>query len=162
MTETKGKTKLDHEGDVAADFLEELLDILDMDGDIDISVEAGRAKVAIVSPDGPSADLKRLVGPDGEVLEALQELCRLAVQTETGEMSRLMLDVAEFRAGRKVRLEEVGREAAARVKASGEPQALDPMNAFERKVVHDVVLAAGLVSESEGEEPYRYVVVKPA
>ncbi len=162
MTETTGKQRLDHEGDVAADFLEELLDILDMDGDIDITVEAGRASVAIISPDGPSADLKRLVGPDGEVLEALQDLARLTVQVETGEMSRLMLDVAGFRAGRKERLAEVGREAAAKVQETGEPLALDPMNAFERKVVHDVVLAAGLASESEGEDPHRFVVISPA
>src|SRR5690606_29589122 len=133
MTDKTDAKPLDLEGDAAADFLEELLDILDMDGDIDISVEAGRANVAIVSPDGPSADLKRLVGPDGEVLDALQDLARLAVQVETGEMSRLMLDIAEFRAGRKERLAELGREAVARVKASGEPEFLEPMNAFERK-----------------------------
>ncbi len=158
----KSPSKLDVEGDLAADFLEELLDILDMDGDIDISVEAGRAKIAIVSPDGPSADLKRLVGPDGEVLEALQDLARLAVQVETGEMSRLMLDVAEFRAGRRARLAELGREVAAKVKESGESVEMEPMNAFERKVVHDVILEAGLVSESEGEDPFRYVVVRPS
>jgi len=162
MGDTSSTKKLDHEGDVAADFLEEFLDILDMDGDIDIAVEAGRATVAIVSPDGPSADLKRLVGPDGEVLEALQDLARLAVQVETGDMSRLMLDVAGFRAGRKERLAEIGREAAAKVKETGEPVELEPMNAFERKVVHDVALAAGLVSESEGEDPHRYVVIRPA
>ena len=156
------KKKLDVEGDAAADLMEELLDILDMDGDIDISVEAGRAKIAVVSPDGPSADLKRLVGPDGEVLDALQDLARLAVQVETGDMSRLMLDIAEFRAGRKVRLQEIGREAVAKVKESGEPVEMEPMNAFERKVVHDVVLEAGLKSESEGEDPHRYVVVLPA
>ena len=156
------KKKLDVEGDAAADFMEELLDILDMDGDIDISVEAGRAKIAVVSPDGPSADLKRLVGPDGEVLDALQDLARLAVQVETGDMSRLMLDIAEFRAGRKVRLQEIGREAVAKVKESGEPVEMEPMNAFERKVVHDVELEAGLKSESEGEDPHRYVVVLPA
>lgn len=162
MSDTPGGSRLDHEGDAAADFLEELLDILDMDGDIDISVEGGRAKVAIVSPDGPSADLKRLVGPDGDVLDALQELTRLAVQTETGEMSRLMLDIAEFRVGLKVRLEELAREAAETVRSSGAPLALAPMNAFERKVVHGVILEAGLISESEGEEPDRHVVVKPA
>ena len=162
MSDTPSKQRLDHEGDVAADFLEELLDILDMDGDIDITVEAGRASVAIVSPDGPSADLKRLVGADGEVLEALQDLARLAVQVETGEMSRLMLDVAGFRAGRKERLAEVGREAVAKVKETGEPLSLEPMNAFERKVIHDVVLAGGLVSESEGEDPHRNVVIRPA
>ncbi|WP_062517544.1 Jag family protein [Demequina gelatinilytica] len=153
--------KLDAEGDVAADFLEELLDILDMDGDIDISVEAGRAKVAIVA-DGPSQDLKRLVGPDGEVLEALQDLTRLAVQSETGEVSRLMLDIADFRAGRRERLAEQAREAVAQVRESGARVALPAMNAFERKVVHDVVLEAGLSSESEGEDPQRYVVVLPA
>ncbi|WP_062382731.1 Jag family protein [Demequina iriomotensis] len=153
--------KLDAEGDVAADFLEELLDILDMDGDIDISVEAGRAKVAIVA-DGPSQDLKRLVGPDGEVLEALQDLTRLAVQSETGEVSRLMLDIADFRAGRRERLAEQAREAVAQVRESGSRVALPAMNAFERKVVHDVVLEAGLSSESEGEDPQRYVVVLPA
>lgn len=153
--------KLEAEGDVAADFLEELLDILDMDGDIDISIEAGRPKVAVVS-DGPNQDLKRLVGPDGEVLDALQDLARLAVQAETGDVSRLMLDVADFRAGRKERLAEIAREAIAKVQESGASVSLPPMNAFERKVVHDVVLEAGLVSESEGEEPNRHVVVCPA
>jgi len=153
--------KLEAEGDVAADFLEELLDILDMDGDIDISIEAGRPKVAVVS-DGPNQDLKRLVGPDGEVLDALQDLARLAVQAETGDVSRLMLDVADFRAGRKERLAEIAREAIAKVQESGASVSLPPMNAFERKVVHDVVLDAGLVSESEGEEPNRHVVVRPA
>lgn len=158
---TDNPKKLDVEGDVAADFLEELLDILDMDGDIDISVEAGRAKVAIVS-EGPSQDLKRLVGPEGEVLEALQDLTRLAVQSDTGEVSRLMLDIADFRAGRRERLAEQAREAIAQVRATGDSVALAPMNAFERKVVHDVVLEAGLGSESEGEDPNRYVVVLPA
>lgn len=162
MSDENGRARLDAEGDAAADFLEELLDILDMDGDIDIAVEAGRPTVAIVSPDGPTANLKRLVGSDGEVLDALQDLARLAVQAETGEMSRLMLDIAGFRAGRKERLAEVARDAVAKVQGSGEAVALDPMNAFERKVVHDVVLAAGLVSESEGEEPHRHVVIRPA
>lgn len=160
MTEETRKD-LDKEGDIAADFLEELLDILDMDGDIDISVEAGRPKLAIVA-EGPSQDLKRLVGPSGEVLDALQDLTRLAVQSETGNLSRLMLDIADFRAGRKEQLAEQAREAIARVRESGEPVAMPAMNAFERKVVHDVVLEAGLVSESEGEDPNRHVVVSPA
>jgi len=160
MTESTNNSPLEVEGDAAADFLEELLDILDMDGDIDISVEAGRAKVAIVS-EGPAQDLRRLVGPDGEVLDALQDLARLAVQSETGEMSRLMLDVADFRAGRRERLAETAREAVAKVKEAGKSLALGPMNAFERKVVHDVVLEAGLKSESEGEDPDRHVVILP-
>jgi len=159
MTDTNRKD-LEKEGDIAADFLEELLDILDMDGDIDISVEAGRPKLAILA-EGPSQDLKRLVGPDGEVLDALQDLTRLAVQSETGNMSRLMLDIAEFRAGRKEQLAEQAREVIARVRESGEPIAMPSMNAFERKVVHDVVLEAGLGSESEGEDPHRHVVVSP-
>ncbi|WP_062210218.1 Jag family protein [Demequina oxidasica] len=161
MTESTNTSSLDAEGDAAADFLEELLDILDMDGDIDISVEAGRAKVAIVS-EGPNQNLRRLVGPDGEVLDALQDLARLAVQSETGEMSRLMLDITDFRAGRRERLAEAAREAVAKVRESGQALALDPMNAFERKVVHDVVLEAGLRSESEGEDPSRHVVILPA
>lgn len=152
---------LEAEGDIAADFLEELLDILDMDGDIDISVEAGRPKVAVVA-DGPSQNLKRLVGPEGEVLDALQDLARLAVQSETGNVSRLMLDIADFRAGRKAQLAEQAREAIAKVRESGQSVALPAMNAFERKVVHDVVLEAGLGSESEGEDPHRHVVVLPA
>jgi spoIIIJ-associated protein len=160
MTDTNRKD-LDKEGDIAADFLEELLDILDMDGDIDISVEAGRPKLAIVA-EGPSQDLKRLVGPGGEVLYALQDLTRLAVQSETGNISRLMLDIADFRAGRKEQLAEQAREVIAKVRETGESVALPSMNAFERKVVHDVVLEAGLVSESEGEDPHRHVVVSPA
>src|SRR6188768_487421 len=158
MTDEKAPTRLEAEGDAAADFLEELLDILDMDGDIDISVEAGRAKVAIVS-EGPNTDLKRLVGADGTVLEALQDLARLAVQSETGEISRLMLDIADYRAGRRERLAEIAREAIAEVNEGAERVALAPMNAYERKVVHDVVLEAGLSSESEGEDPNRCVVV---
>jgi spoIIIJ-associated protein len=160
MTDTNRKD-LDKEGDIAADFLEELLDILDMDGDIDISVEAGRPKLAIVA-EGPSQDLKRLVGPGGEVLDVLQDLTRLAVQSETGNISRLMLDIADFRAGRKEQLAEQAREVIAKVGETGESVALPSMNAFERKVVHDVVLEAGLVSESEGEDPHRHVVVSPA
>ena len=160
MTDVNRKD-LDKEGDIAADFLEELLDILDMDGDIDISVEAGRPKLAIVA-EGPSQDLKRLVGPDGEVLDALQDLTRLAVQSETGNISRLMLDIADFRAGRKEQLAEQAREVIAKVRETGEAVALPSMNAFERKVVHDVVLEAGLMSESEGEDPHRHVVVSPA
>jgi spoIIIJ-associated protein len=160
MTDETRKA-LENEGDIAADFLEELLDILDMDGDIDISVEAGRPKVAVVA-EGPNQDMKRLVGPDGEVLEALQDLARLAVQSETGNMSRLMLDIADFRAGRKEQLAEKARAAIAEVREKGSAVAMPPMNAFERKVVHDVVLEAGLVSESDGEDPHRHVVIKPA
>lgn len=148
--------KLEHEGDVAADFLEELLDIADLDGDIDIDVDGDRATVSVVG-----GDLEHLVGVGGDVLDALQELTRLAVYRETGERSRLMLDVAGFRAARRAELENIGLEAVEKVKATGEPVALDPMSPFERKVVHDVVSAAGLVSESEGVDAGRHIVVRP-
>lgn len=149
--------RLEAEGDVAADYLEELLEIADLDGDIDMDVEGDRATVSIVG-----AALPQLVGHNGEVLEALQELTRLAVYRETGERSRLMLDVSGHRAGRRTTLEADAAEVAARVKESGEPVSLKPMSPFERKVVHDAIAAAGLRSESEGVEPKRYVVVLPA
>ncbi|WP_027752937.1 R3H domain-containing nucleic acid-binding protein [Streptomyces synnematoformans] len=154
-------TRLEQEGEIAADYLEELLDIADLDGDIDMDVEGGRASVSIIS-EGSDRQLQKLVGRDGEVLEALQELTRLAVHRETGDRSRLMLDIAGFRAGKRAELTELGTEAVERVKESGEPEKLRPMSPFERKVVHDAVKAAGLRSESEGEEPERRVVVLPA
>jgi len=161
---TKGTdtlTRLEQEGEIAADYLEGLLDIADLDGDIDMDVEADRAAVSIIS-DSTSRDLQKLVGRDGEVLEALQELTRLAVHRETGDRSRLMLDIAGFRARKREELSEIGAKAAEEAKGTGQPVKLDPMTPFERKVVHDAVAAAGLRSESEGEEPQRRVVVLPA
>jgi spoIIIJ-associated protein len=153
-------TRLEQEGEIAADYLEGLLDIADLDGDIDMDVEADRAAVSIISDS--ARELQKLVGRDGEVLEALQELTRLAVHRETGDRSRLMLDIAGFRAKKRAVLAELGAKAADEVKKTGEPVRLDPMTPFERKVVHDAVAAAGLRSESEGEEPQRFVVVLPA
>jgi spoIIIJ-associated protein len=147
---------LEREGDIAADYLEELLDIADLDGDLDMDVEGDRAAVSIVG-----ADLAQLVGRDGEVLEALQELTRLAVYRETGERSRLMLDISGHRADKRRRLEKLAGEKIADVRATGERVELEPMSAFERKVVHDAVAAAGLTSESEGVEPRRFVVILP-
>ena len=144
---------LDEEGDIAADYLEELLDIADLDGDIDTYVESGRAHVSIVT------DSQTLVGKDGKVLEALQELSRLAVMTEVGHRSRLMLDIAGYRESRRKELVVLATEAIQSVKETGEPAHLAPMNPFERKIVHDAVAAAGLVSESEGVEPKRHVVI---
>jgi spoIIIJ-associated protein len=149
--------RLEHEGEIAADYLEELLEIADLDGDLDMDVEGDRATVSIVG-----ADLPQLVGDNGEVLEALQELTRLAVYRETGERSRLMLDVSGHRAARREALEERAAHVVAQVKESGQPVSLEAMSPFERKVVHDAVAAAGLASESEGIEPRRYVVVLPA
>jgi len=153
-------TRLEQEGEIAADYLEGLLDIADLDGDIDMDVEGERASVSIIG-DTSTRELTKLVGRDGEVLEALQELTRLAVHRETGERSRLMLDIAGFRARRRTELAQLGAEAAAEAKETGQPVKLDPMTPFERKVVHDAVAAAGLRSESEGEEPQRRVVVLP-
>ena len=154
---TSLQDRLENEGDIAADYLEELLDIADLDGDLDMDVEGERALVSIVG-----ADLSQLVGDRGEVLEALQELTRLAVYRETGERSRLMLDVSGHRAEVRRQLEELAATTAAQVKETGERVALRAMTPFERKVVHDAVAAAGLTSESEGVEPRRYVVVLPA
>jgi spoIIIJ-associated protein len=152
---------LEREGEVAADFLEQLLDIADMDGDIDVDVDGDRAAVAIVDSEEGRVS-RRLVGEGGKVLEALQELTRLAVQATTGERSRLMLDVAGFRAERRAALAKIAQVAIATVKSTGERVAMEPMTAFERKVVHDEVVVAGLGSESEGVEPQRFVVILPA
>lgn len=147
---------LEREGEIAADYLEELLDIADLDGDIDMDVERDRALVSVVG-----GDLDELVGADGTVLEALQELTRLAVLTRTGQRSRLMLDIGGYRAERREVLSALGTETAATVRETGKKVRLAPMSPFERKIVHDAVAAAGLTSESEGEEPRRCVVVLP-
>jgi spoIIIJ-associated protein len=147
---------LEDEGEIAADYIEGLLDIADLDGDIDMDVEGDRAVVSVVG-----ATLDELVGDDGEVLEALQELTRLAVHRRTGTRARLMLDVGGFRAQRRIELAELGRSVAAEVSRTGEPKKLRAMSPFERKIIHDAVALAGLRSESEGEEPNRRVVVFP-
>ena len=152
---SKKETALENEGEIAADYLEELLDIADLDGDIDTFIEGGRAHISILT------DGEQLIGKDGEVLEALQELARLAVMTETGHRSRLMLDIGGHRDKRRKVLQDLARDAVEEVNDTGEAVRLAPMNPFERKIVHDSVAAAGLVSESEGEEPNRRVVVLP-
>ena len=154
MSEKLSVADLEKEGDIAADYLEALLDIAELGGDIDMDVEGDRAMVAVVGE-----DLSQLVGKRGEVLDALQELTRLAVTRETGNRSRLMLDIAGHREKRKAELTEIGTKAVAKAKETGEPVKLQPMNPFERKIVHDAIAAAGASSESEGEEPRRYIVV---
>jgi spoIIIJ-associated protein len=154
--EADTEDSLEEEGEIAADYIEGLLDIADLDGDIDMDVEGDRAVVSVVG-----ATLDELVGDDGEVLEALQELTRLAVHRKTGLRARLMLDVGGFRARRRSELAELGRSLAAEVERTGEPKKLRAMTPFERKIVHDAVAEAGLRSESEGEEPNRRVVIFP-
>ena len=148
---------LEQESEIAADYVEGLLDVADLDGDIDMDVEGDRALVSVVG-----ATLQELVGPRGEVLEALQELTRLAVHRQTGVRTRIMLDVGGYRARRRMELTALGRDAAEDVSRTGVSRRLDPMTPFERKIIHDAVAEAGLRSESEGEEPNRRVVVLPA
>ena len=148
---------LEFEGEIAADYIEGLLDVADLDGDIDMDVEGDRAVVSVVG-----ATLEELVGRRGEVLEALQELTRLAVHKQTGSRTRMMLDVGGYRQRRRAELAAAGQDAAEEVRRTGEPKRLWAMNPFERKIVHDAVAEAGLRSESEGEEPDRRVVVLPA
>jgi spoIIIJ-associated protein len=157
-SEADGVALLVREGDIAADYLEQFLDIIDYDGDIDLDVENGRAVVAVVG-----TDLNPLIGPGGSTLDALQELTRLAVQQKTGARSRLMLDVSGHRSSRRKQLTELAEATAQQVRDSGEPVRLAPMNPFERKVVHDAISALnGVRSESAGTEPDRRVVVHPA
>jgi spoIIIJ-associated protein len=153
----KSVAKLEEEGDIAADYLEGLLDIADLDGDIDIDVENGRASLAIVG-----GKLSHLVGKDGEVLDALQELTRLAVQTSSGDRSRLMLDIENFRANRRKELTALAKKLGEEARSTGKEIKLDPMNAFERKIIHDTIQDMGLTSESEGEDPRRFVVIFPS
>src|SRR5690348_15192643 len=154
---TRNAADLEQESEIAADYVEGLLDVADLDGDIDMDVEGDRALVSVVG-----ATLQELVGPRGEVLEALQELTRLAVHRQTGVHTRIMLDVGGYRARRRMELTALGRDAAEDVSRTGVARRLDPMTPFERKIIHDAVAAAGLRSESEGEEPNRRVVVLPA
>jgi spoIIIJ-associated protein len=153
--------RLEREGEIAADYLETLLDVADLDGDLDVDVDGDRAAVSIVDSEEGRVP-RRLIGRDGEVLEALQELARLAVLAQTGERSRLMLDVGGHRSARREALVARAREAVEQVRSSGDRLALEPMSPFERKVVHDAVAALGFATESEGVEPQRHVVVLPA
>jgi spoIIIJ-associated protein len=151
-------SRLEEEGDVAADYLEELLDIADIDGDIDIEVRNGRTYISIAA-EGESESLDSLVGQDGEVLEALQELARLSVLSATENRSRLVLDINGYRKDRAGELQQVAEDAVAKVKETGATVALEPMSAYERKIVHDAVAELGFVSESEGEGAGRHIVV---
>lgn len=150
------------EGDIAADYLEELLDIADIDGDIDIEIRNGRTYLSVVTEDGNTEELDALVGADGEVLDALQELVRLSVLAATGQRTRLILDIAGYRADRQKALVTLAETAIAEVKETGDEVHLEPLGSYERKLIHDIVAAAGLYSESEGAGADRHIVIMPA
>ena len=159
MAQDEDKTidQLNEEADIAADYLEGLLDIADYEGDIEMGVRNGRPMVQIVADD--DTDIKHLIGRNGEVVDALQQLTRLAVQQKTGERSHLIVDVDGFLKRKRQRLHDIALDAIDEGKESGEPVDLKPMNSFERKVIHDVVREEGMKSRSHGEEPHRYVTV---
>lgn len=156
--EPEGDDTGSDEGDIAADYLEELLDIVDLDGDIEIEIRGERTFISIQAEAG-SEELQDLVGSKGEVLDALQELTRLAVVTATGNRTRLVLDINGYRAQRNDQLKKIAEDAVTKARETGDEVHLEPMSAFERKIVHDFVAEAGLVSESEGEGKRRHVVV---
>lgn len=153
--------RLEEEGEIAADYLEELLDIADIDGDIDIEVRNGRTYISIVAEEGWDT-LQCLVGDDGEVLDALQELTRLSVLSATDSRSRLVLDISGYRDRRNAELATIAKVAAAEIANGSESVALAPMGAYERKIVHDAIAELGLESESEGEGAKRHIVVSAA
>lgn len=155
--ETTTIDQLNEEADIAADYLEGLLDIADYEGDIEMGVRNGRPMVQIIADD--DTDIKHLIGCNGEVVDALQQLTRLAVQQKTGERSHLIVDVDGFLKRKRQRLRDIALDAIDEVHDTGEPVDLKPMNSFERKVIHDVVREEGLKSRSHGEEPRRYVTI---
>ncbi|NEG69978.1 Jag family protein [Bifidobacterium choloepi] len=159
MVQMDDKTidQLNDEADIAADYLEGLLDIADYEGDIELGIRNGRPMIQIVADD--DTDIKHLIGRNGEVVDALQQLTRLAVQQRTGERSHLIVDVDGFLKRKRQILRDMALDAVDEARETGEPVSLKPMNSFERKVVHDVVRDEGLRSRSHGEEPHRYVTV---
>ncbi|PJM74217.1 hypothetical protein CS006_03585 [Bifidobacterium primatium] len=159
MSQSDDRTvdQLNEEADIAADYLEGLLDIADYEGDIEMGIRNNRPVVQIVADD--DTDIKHLIGRKGEVVDALQQLTRLAVQQKTGERSHLIVDVDGYLKRKRQRLRNMALDAIDEVRETGEPVSLDPMNSFERKIVHDVVREEGMKSRSHGEEPHRYVTV---
>lgn len=153
------QNQLEEEGDIAADYLEELLDIADIDGDIDIEIRNGRTHLSVVTEEEASPELEALIGDQGQVLDALQELLRLAVLASSGQRSRLILDIANFRANRQKALVTMAEEAIAQAKESGQEVHLEPLGSYERKLIHDIVASHGLYSESEGSGSNRHIVI---
>jgi spoIIIJ-associated protein len=151
--EDRTSVQLEEEGDIAADYIEELLDIADLDGDIEIDARSGRAYVSVTSSE--DTNLRVLSRPD--TVTALQELTRIAVQNKTGAFSRLILDIGGSREAREAEL-----SAVERIEAGAESAALPPMSSYERKLVHDVVAGRGFFSQSSGEGRDRHTVITRA
>lgn len=149
--------QLNEEADIAADYLEGLLDIADYEGDIEMGVRNNRPMIQIVADD--DTDIKHLIGREGEVVDALQQLSRLAIQQKTGDRSHLIVDVDGFLKRKRQHLRDMALDAVDEARETGEVVSLRPMNSFERKVIHDTVRDEGLRSRSHGEEPHRYVTV---
>lgn len=154
-----GSDEARDEADIAGDYLEELLDIADIDGDFDIDEGNGRVLIAITSEEEDS-NLSKLGDP--ETVEALQQLTRLAVQAETGEFSRVILDVAGSREARRAELAVLVNSAFEKLEAGAATAALPPMSSYERKIVHDLAAEKGLTSESEGEGRDRHPILRRA
>ena len=157
-TEASTTNQLEEEGEIAADYIEELLDITDLDGDIEIDTRGGRAYVSVNSSE--DTNLRVLAKP--ETVNALQDLTRIAVQTKTGSFSRLILDVGGSREARASELTTLVEKAVERIEAGAESAALPAMSSYERKLVHDIVAERGFVSESEGEGRDRHTVITRA
>ena len=151
-------TQLEEEGEIAADYIEELLDITDLDGDIDIDARDGRAYLSVNS--SQESNLRLLSKP--ETVNALQELTRIAVQAKTGVFSRLILDVGGSRQAREAELGQLVERAADRIEGGAQSASLPSMSSYERKLVHDLVAARGFVSQSEGEGADRHTVITRA
>lgn len=150
--------QLEQEADVAADFLEELLDIVDVEGDLALDVRAGRAYVSVEADDTDSLVL--LSGPG--TVQALQDLTRIAVQNKTGRFSRLILDIGGSRDTRRTEIAELVDRAVARLDEGASQASLPAMSSYERKLVHDIVADRGFISESYGDGPDRHTVIRRA
>ena len=154
------ESELDEQADVAADFLEGLLEVMDIDADVETNLEHGRMYVEIWAPEGDQDEMGMFIGHHGAVLDAMQELTRIVVSQATGQRCRITVDIEDYQKRKRSRLVSQARDVAKRVQRTGESEAFEAMNAYERKIVHDAVAdMGGVESSSEGEDPDRYVVV---
>ena len=150
--------ELEQEGEIAADFIEEFLDTADLDGDLEIEFRQDRVYISVTSEEG--SNLGKISDPN--TVEAIQELTRLAVQAKTGNMSRLILDIAGSREAKTKQLKSLVEKMTAKVEETGNDQHLKPMSSYDRKQVHDMVSEAGFISESEGQGKERHIVIRKA